>query len=346
MARGKRKWNKGSKAAGAFPAYDAKPIPNAKSKPDKPELDGIDSTDGLVPGMQKALNHARRMEGRLHRLLRDKQTAQEQWEQYKKDSQKAFLQREVSLPSGAGELRQGDCVCGDSAEGSQRATLCCGGPCEQSQTAGCTVYRRRMGSHVGRLRSGTERQPHRCAGKGAVGEDTGASQVSSPGGSSAKRAGYGCLEDYGSQPSTTHGCGSSSRSSSIPGQGSQPLPEKVVPPQGRGCALPGEGASGTLFGFARGYIPQADGQRIPMCQSWALRGQTVWGLGWCQGGHRSCPEPGRAATPFGLGPPPGSATISGGPGKPVHTIPIQVDIEDGWSDEQNLEDPGGSTDKP
>ena len=49
----------------------------------------------------------------------------------------------------------------------------------------------------------------------------------------------------------------------------------------------------------------------------------------------------RAATPFGLGLAPGFATIRGGQNQQVHTIPIQVDNDEGLSDDAKPEDPGG-----
>eukprot|EP00439_Symbiodinium_sp_Y106_P063455 s832_g9.t2 len=52
----------------------------------------------------------------------------------------------------------------------------------------------------------------------------------------------------------------------------------------------------------------------------------------------------RALTPFGLGLPPGFATISGGQSKPAHTVPIHVDPDEGLSDEPKQEDPGGHKD--
>ena len=208
------------------------PIPNAKSKPDKPELDGIDSTDGLVPGMQKALNHARRMEGRLHRLLRDKQTAQEQWEQYKKDSQKAFY-NEKSRYLQAQENFDKEIASAVTAQKEAREQLCAvvdlaSNPKLPVAQSIDDEWDRMLVDYEAEQRGNLTGVLER-----ALLERTQVQARSAALAAAQQNVlDMGGLEDYGSQPSTTHGCGSSSRSSSIPGQGSQPLPEKVVPPQG------------------------------------------------------------------------------------------------------------------
>ena len=99
-ARAQVPWKKGNGkgkaqvASPAFPAYDAKP-PSGEGRSNVPKLasaeDDLEDPDMLVSTVQKALNGARKSESRLARLLKDRQKAEQQWQEYMRDSKAAYI---------------------------------------------------------------------------------------------------------------------------------------------------------------------------------------------------------------------------------------------------------------
>ena len=81
-----------------FPAYDSRPpsqptepAPRQRVRDLQPVLDIDGTEETLVPGVQKALNGARKAETRVARLVRDKKRAEQQWLEYVKDSRAAYV---------------------------------------------------------------------------------------------------------------------------------------------------------------------------------------------------------------------------------------------------------------
>ena len=95
-------WKKGSGKADAdknvkFPAFDARTPQGDSTAPPQREraprqvedAEGMD--DLLVPGVQKALNGARKAEARVARILRDRKKTEQQWQEYVRDSRAAYV---------------------------------------------------------------------------------------------------------------------------------------------------------------------------------------------------------------------------------------------------------------
>ena len=80
----------------AFPAYDAKKVPGAKSTPAAPpELLTVVATstnqDSLVRNMQRVLNTARKAEGKVTRLREDRAEKVKMWEAWEQQLKQAYL---------------------------------------------------------------------------------------------------------------------------------------------------------------------------------------------------------------------------------------------------------------
>ena len=96
-------WKKGQgkgeqeHAASRFPAFDARPAPKQEAPMRQHEralvaVDLVeDAEETLVPGVQKALNGARKAEARVNRLIRDRKRTEQQWQEYVKESRAAYV---------------------------------------------------------------------------------------------------------------------------------------------------------------------------------------------------------------------------------------------------------------
>ena len=73
-----------------FPAYDA-PVPTSKSggKGTKGQ-EARETDEGMVSQVQRALNQTRKAEVRLQRLLKDRDKAEAQWQNYVVEAREAF----------------------------------------------------------------------------------------------------------------------------------------------------------------------------------------------------------------------------------------------------------------
>ena len=80
-----------------FPAFDARTPQGDSTAPPQRERaprqveDAEDMDDLLVPGVQKALNGARKAEARVARILRDRKKTEQQWQEYVRDSRAAYV---------------------------------------------------------------------------------------------------------------------------------------------------------------------------------------------------------------------------------------------------------------
>ena len=90
--------DEGEYAAARFPAYDAKPPAKAVAANGPPRDRELreatvpgDADGALVPSVQKALNGARKAEQRVAKLMKDKSRAEQQWQDYVRDSRAAYV---------------------------------------------------------------------------------------------------------------------------------------------------------------------------------------------------------------------------------------------------------------
>ena len=308
--KGQEKGSKGAKAAGSFPAYDAKPPATVKSKLDKLEPEGIEPADGLVPGMQKALNHARRMEGRLHRLLKDKQTALEQWEQYKKDAQKAFYNEKARFMQ-AQENFDKEIATAVVAQKEAREQLCAmvdvaNNPWMSEEPAIDNEWDRilvdyeeeRQGTMNGVLEQALQETKQWLAQTAAL---AAAHQTELD--MKALRMARGRQPHLGANTLPD-----GPAASGLPGNGAGSSGEADASAWSR-CAVSGAWTTGP-FSVLAGYdVSQADSQCVPLCTSWTIRGQASrtgdsqgckWAYGQLGPGSESGQQPGGYA--FRLGP--------------------------------------------
>ncbi|CAE7346075.1 unnamed protein product [Symbiodinium microadriaticum] len=97
-SKGKEKGNyRDAEAApgGGFPAYDSRPLPKSKARPDR--MDSALTSPGteLLPSLQKALNVARKAETRLQKLVQERSSMEEMWKRYLVDHKAAYLREKA-----------------------------------------------------------------------------------------------------------------------------------------------------------------------------------------------------------------------------------------------------------
>ena len=349
--KGQEKGSKGAKAAGSFPAYDAKPPATVKSKLDKLEPEGIEPADGLVPGMQKALNHARRMEGRLQRLLKDKQTAMEQWEQYKKDAQKAFYNEKARFMQ-AQENFDKEIATAVVAQKEAREQLCAmvdvaNNPRMSEEPAIDNEWDRmlvdyeeeRQGTMTGVLERALQDRKQWLAQTAALV----AAHQTELDMKALRTMARGRQPHLGANtlPDGPTASGLLGNGAPAPAEKPMPVPGADVPYLGHGPPGPFQSSPGALYLKQTANVSPCarvgpyEGKPAELEAARAASGLTD-SLDLAQNLANN-----RAATPFGLGLAPGFATIRGGQNQQVHTIPIQVDNDEGLSDDAKPEDPGG-----
>ena len=91
--RGQGQWGKDEapQTGSGIPAYDAKRTTTAASATTNGQPDhGHDPAQGLVQGLQKAVNQARKAEARVKRIMADKKERQLQWQSWEAELRQTF----------------------------------------------------------------------------------------------------------------------------------------------------------------------------------------------------------------------------------------------------------------